>query len=179
MNCVMDAWAKYEPELRGFIFNNIADARHSEDILQDTFVKAIHQGSKFCSLENPRAWLFAVTRNQIIDYQRKLKNHNELDDNLVHEEISIDAVESLSACLPQALAELSSDNKIILQMCDIDGQSQKDFAQQNNLSLPATKSRIQRARKKLKEKLKSLCNVQYDDTGNVCCYAKCNDGKCL
>ena len=174
----MDAWEKYEPELRGFIFKNIKDARQSEDLLQDTFVKAIHQGAKFCALENPRAWLFRVTRNQIIDYQRKQKDHSELDDNLSEEKNNIEAVESLSACLPHALANLAQEEQLIIQACDIDGQSQKDFAEQHNLTLPATKSRIQRARVKLKEKLNTLCNVKYDDSGKVCCYASCNDNNC-
>jgi len=170
MNCIIDAWEKHESELRGFINKHIVDVHHSEDLLQETFIKAIRQGTKFCNLENPRAWLYRVTRNQLIDHQRRHKNYDEIDENISYEEIEIPAIETLSACLPKALEALNKHDREALIACDIDGMSQIAFAQKTGLGLSATKSRIRRARKKLKEKLNSLCNIKYDETGNVCSY---------
>ncbi len=173
MNCVINAWEKHEAELRGFINKNIHDSRVCEDLLQDTFLKAIQQGSRFCSLDNPRAWLFTVTRNQLIDFQRKQKNTEPLAEDIEEGNETISAIESLSSCLPHALKQLDRKDRDILQKCDLDGLSQSDYAEQNNLGISAAKSRIQRARKRLKQQLSKLCNIQYDPTGKVCCYIDC------
>ena len=173
MNCVIRAWEKHEAELRAFINKNIPDARVSEDLLQDTFLKAIQHGAQFCSLENPRAWLFTVTRNQLVDFQRKQKKTEPLAEDIEEENETISAIESLSSCLPHALEKLDKKDRDILQKCDLDGLNQLDYAKQNNIGISTAKSRIQRARKKLKQQLNQLCHVKYDTSGNVCCYIDC------
>ncbi|MGC1518341.1 MAG: RNA polymerase subunit sigma-70, partial [Azonexus sp.] len=38
------------------------------------------------------------------------------------------------------------------------------------ISLPGAKSRIQRARKRLRNRLVKACQVTFDDQGEVCCF---------
>ena len=64
------------------------------------------------------------------------------------------------------------DREVITQ-CDIQGLSQAEYARQAGLSLVATKSRIQRARVHLKQKLNNNCQIRFDDSGRVCCYVTC------
>lgn len=61
--CVSAAWQAHEGELRKYLRYRAADADTADDVLQDVFVKAMRQG--FCSLDNPRAWLYQVARNQL------------------------------------------------------------------------------------------------------------------
>jgi RNA polymerase sigma-70 factor (ECF subfamily) len=56
--CVAAAWQAHEAELRGYLRHRMADAEAADDVLQDVFVKAMRQGRAFCTLDNPRAWLF-------------------------------------------------------------------------------------------------------------------------
>lgn len=170
MNCVVEAWKGHEIELRGYLTRQLRDARLAEDLLQDTFVKALGEGSSFCTLENPRAWLFRVARNLLIDHQRRQRSFVDLDDRIAVEEPDVPAVESLSACLPRALAALDSEDREAITLCDIEGLTQADYAHRKGLSLPGAKSRVQRARQRLKRQLSNACQVRFDEAGKVCCF---------
>ncbi len=175
-NCVSTAWLRYEQELRGFIASRINDHSQIEDILQDVFIKALAEGNRFCQLDNSRAWLFRVTRNQLIDYQRTHKDHAPIDDQLEENQEESAPVSNLSTCLPFALKNLSLDDQEIIQRCDLDGLPQADYAKQKGLSLTGAKSRIQRARKRLKKQLEISCHIIFDPQGNVCCFG--SEKKC-
>lgn len=173
MNCVIQAWAEHEAELRGYLRRQLdADAATAEDLLQDTFLRAVKQGARFCELENPRAWLYRVARGRLIDHQRRmaLRSHVALDDQIPEPDESPQAVKTLDVCLPVALQHLSAADRIVIEQCDLEGQSQVEFADAQGLTLPAVKSRIQRARTRLKTRLDQLCGVRYDEQGQVCCH---------
>jgi len=170
MKCITHAWDRYENELRGFLYNQLKDQHLSQDLLQDVFVKALTQREQFCELENVRAWLFRVTRNRLIDYYRTHKRHAEIPDNLPEAVPSTEPVVNLSKCLPKALQNLNTEDREIIELCDLEGLNQAEYAEHKHLSVAGAKSRIQRARKRLKEELHSACNIIFDEHGNVCCF---------
>jgi RNA polymerase sigma-70 factor (ECF subfamily) len=170
LNCLLTAWDAHETELRGYLISRIHDRNAAEDLLQDLFIKALAQGSRFCSLDDPRAWLFRVVRNLCTDYRRRQKPLAELPDDLVAAPPRQPAVDKLAACLPRALTELSAEDSEALTLCDLDGLSQAEYAQRLGLSLPAAKSRVQRARRRLRAHLREACQVRFDAAGNVCCF---------
>ena len=171
MNCVLKAWGQHETELRGFLVRRLRDQAVAEDLLQDTFVKAIAEGSRFCELDNPRAWLYRVARNSLIDHLRREHRFiDDLPDQLPYEEPITDAVDDLSQCLPRALDALAKEDAEAITLCDLEGMNQADYAQLKGLSVPGAKSRVQRARARLKQQLKSTCQVRLDESGSVCCF---------
>ncbi len=174
-NCVVEAWHRHEPELRGYLTRQLGDPAEAEDLLQTTFVKAIAEGAGFCQLDNPRAWLFRVARNLLIDRVRRHRDTVAVDDNLSVPEEEIPAVESLAECLPHALQDLDTDDREAITLCDLEGMTQADYAAARGLSLPGAKSRVQRARKRLKQVLQDRCQVRFDEQGAVCCYAGAKD----
>lgn len=68
--CVSAAWAAHEGELRDFPCRRLDDPTAAGDLLQHVFLKAMHPGERFCTLDNPRAWWFAVARNTLADRAR-------------------------------------------------------------------------------------------------------------
>jgi RNA polymerase sigma-70 factor (ECF subfamily) len=164
--CVTSAWQAHEAELRGYLRHRLGDADGAEDVLQDVFVKAMRQGQGFCSLDNPRAWLFQVARNALVDRARLAHPTVPLPEDLA--EVAVQAhdtpppVDALADCLTRTLAELSAEDAEVLRACDLDGQTQRAFAQAHGLSLPAVKSRLLRARQRLRERLVKVCRVSFD-----------------
>ncbi len=175
MNCIVEAWENHEAELRRFMHRKLRDPELAEDLLQDTFIKAVAKGKGFCEIEQPRAWLFRVARNNMVDFLRRNSQLVELDENLSEEDKELPGVESLSACLPGVISSLDADDRDAITQCDLNGMTQAEYAKLKGLSLPGAKSRVQRARKRLKQELKVVCGVRYDEAGNVCCYdsSKC------
>lgn len=173
--CVSAAWQAHEGELRSYLRHRAADADAADDVLQDVFVKAMRQGQDFCTLDNPRAWLFQVARNALVDRARTAHPHEAYTDEMA-ETAPLDAealapVDALADCLSRTLGELAEDDQHILRACDLEGQTQRAFAQAHGLSLPATKSRLLRARQRLRDRLTRVCQISFEPDGKVCGHA--------
>lgn len=173
--CVVSAWTSHEAELRGWLRHRLADQAAADDVLQDVFVKALRHQAAFCSLESPRSWLFHVARNALVDRARTAHPAEPIDDHADRLEAPApelpDPVDALAACLAAALDRLPAKDAAILRACDIDGQSQREFAAAHALSLAAAKSRLLRARQRLRGELVHACGVRFDGDGKVCCHA--------
>lgn len=170
MNCVLNAWQRHEGELRRWLLHRVHDPHETEDLLQDLFLKALRQERVFCNLANPRAWLFEVARNALIDRLRLKKAWVELPDDLEADAEEPAAVDALAVCLPRILAELAEEDREAITLCDLQGLSQAAYARLKGLSLPGAKSRVQRARRRLRERLTEACQVRFDAAGRVCCF---------
>jgi RNA polymerase sigma-70 factor (ECF subfamily) len=139
----------------------------ADDLLQDLFLKALRQGERFCDLHNARAWLFEVARNLLADHMRAARQMVALPEDLMAPTNEIDPVDHMTACLPRVLAELSMEDRDAITLCDLQGMAQGDFARAKGLSLSAAKSRVQRARVRLRAHMSQGCQVQMDEGGRV------------
>ncbi len=167
MNCLMRAWHDHEGELRGWLRKRCGNPVDAEDALQELFLKALRQGDRFCEIVNARAWLFEVARNALADRLRLSRNMVELPPDLAASIEESTPVDSLAACLPRVLSELAPDDREAITLCDLGGMPQEEFARLKGLSLPGAKSRVQRARKRLRERMVNGCRVRLDATGQV------------
>lgn len=170
-SCVAAAWQAHEGELLGYLRHRLGDPDAANDVLQDVFVKALRQGQGFCSLDNPRAWLFQVARNAMVDRARTTRPQepltDELADSLPDTREAEAPVDALSECLARTLTELAPADAEILRACDLGGETQRSFADRHGLGLPATKSRLLRARQRLRDRMVQACQVDLDATGRV------------
>jgi len=168
--CVLNSWREHEAELRGYLIHRVGDPNLADDLVQDVFLKAMRYGQGFCVLDNPRAWLFQVARNTLVDKLRLHKNAVPLPDDLIEEIHEIAPVDALTECLLHILAELPVEDSDILMQCDLNGVRQQVYANTHGLTLSAAKSRLLRARQRMRYDLIRKCGVQFDDAGNVCCH---------
>lgn len=169
--CLSDAWLHHEAELRGYLGHRLGNAEEAQDLLHDVFLKALCQGQRFCAVENPRAWLFQVARNALTDRMRSAREHIPVPEALrTPEPETSRPIDTLSQCLPRALAELCEADRLAITLCDIDGQTQQVLAERLGISLPGAKSRLQRARVRLRQHLLTACQVRFDEAGQVCCF---------
>jgi RNA polymerase sigma-70 factor (ECF subfamily) len=171
VHCLMTAWNENEQAIKNWLLKKTGNSDQAQDLLQDLFIKALQNKERFCTLTDAKSWLFKVAQNSVIDSYRKAKLEigsvcSELDDE--DKNVPVPIV-SLQQCLIRVISELDEDDKEVIDQCDMQGVSQADYAQMKGLSLSATKSRIQRARKKLRQQMIISCNVQFDQH-KVCCF---------
>ncbi|HVC11585.1 MAG TPA: sigma-70 family RNA polymerase sigma factor [Burkholderiales bacterium] len=167
MNCVQQAWREHEAELRGYLRRRMAHPADADDLLQEVFLKALRQGRAFCEIAQVRAWLFQVARNALADRLRLRREEVELPEDLPAETQDRAAVETLDQCLPRVLSELSTEDREALVLCDLEGLPQKEFARRKGIALPTAKSRVQRARKRLRARMTEVCRVALGEAGQV------------
>lgn len=170
-HCHHTAWRQHKAEIRGFLAQRAGSVAEADDLLQEVFLKALLHGKDFCQLDNPRAWLFHIARNLLVDRLRLTKAQIPLPDDLCAEPEPVFApVDILTHCIPRVLSELSPEDREAITLCDLQGITQKEYAERLVISLPAAKSRVQRARQRLQVQLVKACQVTFDEAGKVCCF---------
>ena len=167
VNCLDTAWKQHAPELRAWLRHRLNQPQDAEDVLQDVFIKALRQKSRFCTVLNPRAWLFEVARNTLADRWKSARETIELPDDLTAPALEGAPVDGLTACLPRVLSELKETDRQAIVLCDLGGMSQADYAAQVGLNLSAAKSRLQRARQRLRNQMSLACQVTMNNAGQV------------
>ena len=170
-DCHQHAWKDHRAELHSFLTHRAGNPADADDLLQEIFLRVVHQGKAFCSIENPRAWLFQVARNLILDRYRLTRDTVPLPEDLMAE-MGEEAppVDRLTLCLPRVLDELAAQDRDAIIACDLEGMSQQNFAQRHGLTLSAAKSRVQRARQRLRARLTGACQIRFDAQGQICCF---------
>ena len=169
-SCVLHAWQAHEKELSGYLMHRLGDRYLTDDLLQEILLKAMRQEKGFCAIAQKRAWLFQVARNLLVDRARLQKSEVEVDADLPQQEDERAPVEALDTCLARNLAELAPEDSAIIEQCDLLGMKQRDYADAHGLSLAAVKSRLLRARQRLRDNLVRNCQVRFDAAGQVCCH---------
>jgi RNA polymerase sigma-70 factor (ECF subfamily) len=178
--CVMDdhltiIWEKYNQRLAAFIRSRV-ESDDADDILQEVFIR-IHR--HLCcqpDWERPDAWFYQIARNLIIDHYRSRRETVEVPDSLLVEpdlpETDPEAVLALS--LTDLVNELPEPYRQALLLTEYQGFSQKELAKNQGISLSGAKSRVQRAREKLRQMLLNCCHFEFDRRGGVVdYYARC------
>jgi len=164
----MTAWDENAQALKNWLIKKTGDREYAEDLLQDIFIKALQNKTRFCTLTHAKSWLFTIARNTLIDSYRKAKLDIYAYSYPTAQQETAPIV-NLQQCLSRVLGELDEQDKEVIELCDMQGLSQNDYAKRKGLTLSASKSRVQRARKKLREQMILSCKVEFDPQG-VCCF---------
>ena len=148
------------------IYLIVKDRDLAEDILQDTFIKAIHtlKSGKYNEEGKFAPWITRIAHNLSIDHFRKAQRYphftleergnieNDLDfseDSIEKEKINKDNIERL-----QALIERLPDNqKEVLKMRHYAGMSFKDIAESTGVSINTALGRMRYALINLKKEI--------------------------
>lgn len=149
-------YMEYNSKVMGYISARIRNRADAEDLCADVFEKIQR---KLGDYDKGKAavgtWIFTITRNTVIDYFRKTKPSEELDEN-----ISDDSVVDEGLLQTETLSELASAlRKLPQQMMDIivlryyDGKTLTEIAQMMGLSYGAVKLRHQNALLMLKKNM--------------------------
>ena len=168
-NCDVPAlWQEHKNELRNFILKRVREVDLTNDILQDVLMKVYNFCISKSGVRNIRSWLYQIAQNTITDHYRKQSKTTNLDNltEIEYEDQNIAFSEATNYILPM-LEFLPKEYAVPLKFADLDNIKQADIAKKLNLSLSATKSRIQRARQLLKAEFITCCHFKTDKQGNL------------
>jgi RNA polymerase sigma-70 factor (ECF subfamily) len=172
---------EFDGRLRRFVSRRVSDPMAAEDILQEVYLR-IH--SRLHTLQDEsrlQAWLYQIARNAVIDYYRREKPTSELDEaaSLAEDTDEKDATQELAEGLGDLIAGLPEKYRTALVLSELEGVPQHEVARQLGISVSGAKSRVQRARGKLKQALLDCCHLEFDRLGkildyqpNCCCCAR-------
>jgi len=169
-----DIWEEFSQRLKLFIVKRVGSEHDAEDILQDVFAKIHSNLPNLEGQEKITAWVHQITRNTIIDYYRlqgrARMQTSEMSEDLPDEVPIDDAVEDIASCLSHMIDDLPERYRQAITLTEYDGLSQRGISEQLGMSLSGAKSRIQRARGKLKDMLLECCHFEFDRLGHIIDY---------
>lgn len=168
-NCDVPAlWQEHKNELRNFILKRVKDQDLTNDIAQDVLIKVYNFCMSKSGVRNIRSWLFQIAQNTITDHYRKQLKFSDIENvNVIENEDQNAAFNEATNYILPLLEFLPKEYSVPLKLADIDNMKQADIAKKLNLGLPATKSRIQRARQLLKAEFITCCYFETDSQGNL------------
>jgi RNA polymerase sigma-70 factor, ECF subfamily len=159
---------RYERKIFRLTLNITQNREDAEDAMQEAFLKAFEHLHEFQGNSRFYTWLVRIAVNQALMKLRKRRpNQVSLDAEVDTGEDTIprevedwgpspeDRYEQseLSGILGQVIGELDPPFRIVFQLRDIEELSTEETAEALGLSVPAVKSRLLRARLKLRQKL--------------------------
>lgn len=143
-----------------YIYHLTNDRQLTEDITQETFVKAYNNLDSFRNESKLSVWLIKIAYNSLIDYKRHGANQFRFcaDDELerltaVSPSIAKEVeTKVMSECVQSKVLLLPTDYRAPVFL-DMNGYSNQEIADILGCTLATAKIRLHRARKKLKEVL--------------------------
>ena len=137
------------------------DRAAAEDLVQETYMKALRGFSSFHQGTNFRAWMYRILRNTFLTTQTGLKASVSLDsddDNTV-EPVAAETPESVllarveQETVQNALQELPVRFREIILLCDLEEMSYQEIGETLAIPMGTVMSRLSRARKAMRELL--------------------------
>ncbi len=152
-------FGELRPELYRIAWSWCHDNDLAEDLVQDTFLRALEKSAQLKDLDKLRPWLLRIMVNRHTDHFRRQRETVELDD-------CEPALRSAAPCpaeaaerhatvvmVHRAIAMLGDDQRKVLTLVDIGGFSYAEVAEALEIPIGTVMSRLSRARKQLRSQL--------------------------
>jgi RNA polymerase sigma-70 factor, ECF subfamily len=187
-------WNQFHDQLCRFICSRIPEGEGTsataEDILQDVFIRIHERLDTVREMDKLESWIYQIARNSIADYyraRRRLVPLNEFEETefpretefpaetVFSEEENIrlvgfageDVRKTLLPDIREIVLALPEPYREALILTEYQGLTQKQMAERLGISLSGAKSRVQRARQKVKDILLACCHFEFDARGLV------------
>ena len=155
---------KYQSRLMSTAFKFVKDVQIAEDIVQDSFIKALKALESFREDSSFYTWIYRITVNTSKNFLVSKKRKSELLNSDLSEEASyeIEPVETyspedllqatqLKKVITETIDQLGEDTRTALTLRELDGLSYEQIADVVNCPVGTVRSRIFRGREVIDE----------------------------
>jgi len=171
---------RYEGKIFRLALHITQNREDAEDVLQEAFLKAYEHLDQFQGQSRFYTWIVRIAVNQALMKLRKRKSDRSVslddtidtgEDTVAREIAAWDenpeqrySREEINEILGSAIDGLAPIYRAVFVLRDVDGLSTEEAAGALDLSVPAVKSRLLRARLQLRDKLTRYFKRKGDDT---------------
>lgn len=160
---------QYEKRAYNIALRIMGNEEDAKDMAQEALIRIYKSIKDFKEQSSFSTWLYRIVTNVCLDELRKRKNIKtvpadgmiETEDGEMHLEVCIDSEtpeavyekRERKELIVNTIGELNEEHRSVIVLRDIQGFSYEEIAVMLDLSLGTVKSRINRARHALKDKL--------------------------
>ncbi len=146
---------RYQSPIRAFFLHQtLGDGQLSDDLAQDTFVKAYTHVGGFQGKSAFSTWLYRIAYNVWYDYVRSHRVTQDIDTPAVARQNAQAGNGILRMDLVKALGVLSEDERSCITLQLMDGLSIDNIVEVTGMAQGTVKSHLSRGKKKLASYLK-------------------------
>jgi len=141
------------------------DSHDAEDIVQETYLKALRAFTSFRSGTNFRAWMFRILKNTFLSSRSKLEREiafaMDLEDDGPELAVEYETPDSIlmkrsdSESVQRAIDGLPAHSREVLLLCEVEEMSYQEIAEITAIPIGTVMSRLARARKAVRKSLGS------------------------
>ncbi len=162
---------QYAPRVYNVVLRMAKDASTAEDLLQDAIIQAYHSIDKFRGECSFYTWLYRIAVNKTLNFLRRnqgkivwesLDEPRQTGDGQMKREV-VDWSENpekaaeqleMGQIMAEAIASLGDGNRTVFTLREIEGMEFEQIAEVLGCTQDAVRTRLHRAKKELKEKLR-------------------------
>jgi RNA polymerase sigma-70 factor (ECF subfamily) len=161
-------WREFSGPLLRFFRARVGNTADADDLLQAVFAKVQRGLPTLRDTGKLQGWIYQIARRAVIDFYRRRRPEEpvselpELAESLAGE----DEVD-LRPAIRRMVAALPPDFRDAIVLTEFQGVSQVELAERLGISVSGAKSRVQRARARLRVMLDECCHFEFDRRGKV------------
>ncbi|MBE2320442.1 sigma-70 family RNA polymerase sigma factor [Solirubrobacter sp. CPCC 204708] len=141
----------------GYALRRVDEPADAADVVAETFLIAWRRLGDVPEGEAARAWLLATARRVLANQRRGERRRGGLADRLAGElAAAVPVVDESDGVVRRALAQLSEDDRELLLLAGWDGLSPGEIAAMTGTLAVTVRSRLHRARRRLRAELTAL-----------------------
>lgn len=163
--------------IRRFVARRVRP-EHVDDVVQDILLRMHERAGDLHDEARLPGWAFKVAQSVVADHHRKARLEqpagaaDELGEPDADSDDAGNVNEVVAGWLRPMLALLPEEYEEAVELVDVQGLSQRAYAERSGLSISGAKSRVQRGRRMLEEVVRACCDVEVDARGNVIGYER-------
>jgi RNA polymerase sigma-70 factor, ECF subfamily len=165
-------WKALEAAVRRYVSAQIADACVRDDLVQDVLLRLHRHLGNLRRRDKLAALVYRTARSVVVDHFRRRRSTTEFSDelaapSLLPEAFDSDPTEVLGRWLAGRVDRMPERYREVLRRTELQGQTQRQVADDLGLAYSTVKSRAQRGRALLHADLLACCRVEVDARGRV------------
>ena len=170
--------ARYKDPLAAYLYRFLGDARESEDLLQETFLRVFRNRHSYRRIARFSTWLYTIAGNLARSEYRKRRRRRvtslqgvnrdseeyevEIPDESFRPDTSANGAIQDEA-IQKAFAQIPEEFREVVVLRDIQQLAYEEIAEITGLPMGTVKSRINRGRTKLQQLLRDVYTPEEDD----------------
>lgn len=160
---------RFQDRLLNFVGRIVIDRETAKELIQETFLRIFSRKASYTPDYAVSTWIYTIALNLARSELRKKKLRRYISLDFIKDEIDAELpakidlrAESLSPIIEQAIAKLPEDYKTAFILCDIQRLPYQQIAEVMRVPVGTVKSRINRARSMLRDKLKPYKEIYHE-----------------
>ncbi|MBP8981112.1 MAG: sigma-70 family RNA polymerase sigma factor [Syntrophobacterales bacterium] len=183
-------YTDYQEKIRRYLTRMVGE-NEAEDLTQEVFVKIGQSLETFRGESSLSTWIYRIATNTALDKLRHPYNHHAAekllpveavketkeDENIWTGETAASTEQrvirqEMNGCIREIIETLPETYRSVIVLSELEGLSDGEIADILNLTIPATKIRLHRARARLRKELSTACVFYRDERQEFACDRK-------